>query len=335
MKDKFTITISNVKGVQQYTYEQIVRIIVKWLILALLLLGLIGWGLYKVLSLEPKADTKKIDHLKELNIELKKNNLLLKNENKDLLKENKILTLEVNKQVKLYSEINHQLAGLEKFVGLNDDTNKTAVDKINQIQDAITHKLQKSKKAIVVQLKASKPKKKFLKIDKKIAKSVISILNKKVPNGKPVKMYKIISPYGYRIHPITKHMEFHPGIDLAVPVGTPVYAMADGVIEYAKNKGAYGKYILINHSYGFKSVYAHLNDFACGEGKYIKKGEIIAYSGNSGKSIQPHLHYEIRYLNKWLNPKPFLASSPKSLKALEKRNNMVNWTGIINQIKKD
>ncbi len=329
MRDKFTVTISNEKGIHQYTYKQIVKIVIKWLVLVLLLLGLVGWGIYKIFPNTQKIDCKKdITHLKVANTKLKKQNQLLETQNKKL-------QLSINEKDKVYTQTDEELKKLEKFLAIDKNENSTVAYRIDKIRDIVKSKLQKSKKAIVVKVETPKINNQLPKKYKKVSKSLIAVLNQKIPNGEPVKKYKVISPYGYRIHPITKHMEFHPGIDMAVPVGRAVYATADGVIEYAKDKGAYGKYLLINHNYGFKTVYAHLSDFACTKGKYVKKGDIIAYSGNSGKSIQPHLHYEIRYLNKWLNPEPFLQTSPNSLQVLQKRNNMVNWTGIINQIKKD
>ena len=94
-------------------------------------------------------------------------------------------------------------------------------------------------------------------------------------------------------------------MDFAAPIGTPIYATGDGIIEKTKNsrsKKDYGNYILINHGYDYQSFYAHLDKVLVSKGQKIKRGDLIGYVGNTGKSTAPHLHYEVRYKKQKINP---------------------------------
>ena len=152
----------------------------------------------------------------------------------------------------------------------------------------------------------------------------------------PLKKYKRFSDgFGYRMHPVFKGERiFHFGQDIAVKMGTPVYAPADGVVEYAKKKGGYGKFLLINHSFGFKTGYGHLSRYAVKEGDYVSKGDLVAYTGNTGRSTGPHLHYEVRYLYKWLDPMDFIKWSPKTYQAVMRKVRPVHWDALLAQLRK-
>jgi len=109
--------------------------------------------------------------------------------------------------------------------------------------------------------------------------------------------------YGYRIHPIYKRRVFHDGLDFSAPSGTEIYAAADGVVEKAKkSRYGYGNTIVVNHGYGYKTVYAHMKSFAVRRGKKVKRGQLIGYVGNSGLSTAPHLHYEVQRHGRKVNP---------------------------------
>jgi len=114
---------------------------------------------------------------------------------------------------------------------------------------------------------------------------------------------RISSFYGYRIHPIYKRRVFHDGLDFSAPSGTEIYAAADGVIEKASRSSyGYGNKIIIDHGYGYKTVYAHMSKFAIRRGAKVKRGQLIGYVGNSGLSTSPHLHYEVHRNGKKVNP---------------------------------
>ncbi len=114
---------------------------------------------------------------------------------------------------------------------------------------------------------------------------------------------RLASGYGMRIHPIYKVRKMHQGLDFACPVGTPIYATADGTIAKVDfNFSGYGKMVEIDHGFGYMSRYAHLHGFAVYRGQKIRRGELIGYSGNTGLSTAPHLHYEVHVNGNPVNP---------------------------------
>lgn len=104
----------------------------------------------------------------------------------------------------------------------------------------------------------------------------------------------VASFYGYRMDPVYKTMIHHDGIDFAAPIGTAIFATGDGVVEVVDyNNGGYGYEVIINHGFGYKTRYAHLSKMLVSAGQKVKRGEIIARVGNTGKSVGSHLHYEV------------------------------------------
>ena len=111
---------------------------------------------------------------------------------------------------------------------------------------------------------------------------------------------RLSSYFGYRTDPYYKVSKFHAGVDFSAPTGTDVYATGDGtVIEAARSKGGYGNVVVIDHGFGYKTMYAHLHQIKVRQGEKVKRGQIIAAVGSSGKSTSPHLHYEV-----WKNSQP-------------------------------
>lgn len=105
---------------------------------------------------------------------------------------------------------------------------------------------------------------------------------------------RIASGFGYRIDPIYKTTKLHAGLDFTAPQGTPIYATANGRVEVAGNKGdGYGKHVIINHGYGYKTLYGHMVRVKAQVGQTVKRGEVIGWVGNTGKSTGPHCHYEV------------------------------------------
>lgn len=119
--------------------------------------------------------------------------------------------------------------------------------------------------------------------------------------------YRISSPFGYRIDPVYGSGEFHQGQDFPMDVGTPLYATGDGVVEQVNfNFWGYGNELVIDHGFGYKTRYAHMNIINVAEGMKIKRGDCIGESGNSGKSTGAHLHYEVIYRGNRVNPMNYL-----------------------------
>jgi murein DD-endopeptidase MepM/ murein hydrolase activator NlpD len=119
------------------------------------------------------------------------------------------------------------------------------------------------------------------------------------------------SIFGMRLHPIHHEWKNHNGLDLVAPYGTAVYAAGNGTITVAKMMGTYGNVIFLNHGFGFETRYAHLSKFNVKEGQRVKRGELIGFVGSTGLSEAPHLHYEIRYKDKFVNPHNFLYTHTK------------------------
>lgn len=113
---------------------------------------------------------------------------------------------------------------------------------------------------------------------------------------------RISAGFGWRIHPIYKTRKFHDGMDFTGNIGTPIYATGDGVVKMARSERGYGKRIIIDHGYGYQTIYAHLSGYNVKKRQKVKRGEVIGFLGNTGKSTGPHLHYEVRKNNKSLDP---------------------------------
>lgn len=117
---------------------------------------------------------------------------------------------------------------------------------------------------------------------------------------------RIISPYGWRTHPITGEKKFHRGIDIPSWVGAPVRATADGSVRYAGWWGSYGNVVILQHRYGFRTIYAHTSQLLVRTGEKVKKGQVIAQVGSTGLSTGSHLHYEVQLYRKDIAPSPYL-----------------------------
>ncbi len=130
-----------------------------------------------------------------------------------------------------------------------------------------------------------------------------------IPSIQPIRnkdLKRIASGYGYRKDPFTKKPRMHWGMDFTAPTGTPIYATGDGIVKRADNRASgFGKHIRIDHGFGYVSLYAHMSKYKVKRGQKVKRGEIIGYVGNTGRSAGPHLHYEIFKDGKKINPLNF------------------------------
>jgi murein DD-endopeptidase MepM/ murein hydrolase activator NlpD len=127
-----------------------------------------------------------------------------------------------------------------------------------------------------------------------------------IPAIQPVSnmdLRRLSSYFGYRTDPFYKIMKFHEGVDFSAPIGTDIYATGDGVVSSAdRSKTGYGNQIVIDHGFGYKTMYAHLQSFKVRAGERVTRGQIIGTVGSTGKSTSPHLHYEVWKSNKPINP---------------------------------
>ena len=130
-----------------------------------------------------------------------------------------------------------------------------------------------------------------------------------IPSVEPVKGSSFTSGYGVRSDPFRGRAAMHAGIDLAGPLGTPIYATADAIVGRAEWANGYGNLIELNHGRGIQTRYGHLSRSSVQPGQRVKRGDLIGYMGSTGRSTGSHLHYEVRIDGKAVNPVPFMQSN--------------------------
>ena len=140
-----------------------------------------------------------------------------------------------------------------------------------------------------------------------------------IPSEKPVRTAEFTSGYGTRTDPFRGGAARHQGIDLAAPVGTPIYATAEGTVDDAGyNRGGYGNLIKLNHGRGIETRYGHLSRILVSPGQRVARGQLIGHMGSTGRSTGSHLHYEVRIDGRAVNPIPFMRSNDYLL-AMQKK----------------
>ncbi|HEU0135164.1 MAG TPA: M23 family metallopeptidase, partial [Allosphingosinicella sp.] len=131
-----------------------------------------------------------------------------------------------------------------------------------------------------------------------------------IPSTEPVRGTNFTSGYGVRSDPFKGRAAMHAGIDLAGPIGTPIYATADATVGRSEyNSGGYGNLVELEHGHGIQTRYGHLSKSLVTAGQRVKRGEMIGLMGSTGRSTGSHLHYEVRIDGKAVNPVPFLQSN--------------------------
>ena len=144
-----------------------------------------------------------------------------------------------------------------------------------------------------------------------------------IPAILPVKLVdltRMASGYKWRMHPILKIRKFHKGMDFTAPTGTPIYASGNGKVIRSSRSATYGRVVYINHGYGYTTIYAHMSKIKAKRGQNVKRGDLIGYVGNTGRSVSAHLHYEVRKNGKALNPINFYYGdlTPAQFAAMQK-----------------
>ena len=181
--------------------------------------------------------------------------------------------------------------GSDKYDHLSNMTNSELLKQANEEMDKLERRLNAQSISFRELLKLAKDKEKMLAC---------------IPAIQPVRnsdLKSSISGYGYRVDPVYKTMQMHTGMDFTADKGTEVYATGDGVVEVVEGKlWGYGQCIIINHGFGYKTLYGHLSAFDVKQGQKIKRGELIGRVGSTGKSTGPHLHYEVIKNGEKVNP---------------------------------
>ena len=203
---------------------------------------------------------------------------------------------------RLQNVMKKQILGKEKLPKLNkknklDGKGGPFIDKKISYNE-----VQKTLQALVANIKAREEI--YNKMEAMLLKQ--SVLKETLPSLYPVNVPYSSSSYGWRMDPILGKRAFHEGIDFSAAHGEPIYATAGGIVKKASRSGAYGNLITINHGGGLQTRYAHISKILVKRGDIVKKEDLIAYVGNTGRSTGPHLHYEIRLNKHSLDPKQYL-----------------------------
>jgi len=139
-----------------------------------------------------------------------------------------------------------------------------------------------------------------------------------IPSAQPVEHLAFTSNYGIRSDPFRGTAAMHAGVDIPGPVGTPVYATADGMVDRAERSGGYGNLVELDHGKGIQTRYGHLSKILVEAGTRVHRGQLIALMGSTGRSTGPHLHYEVRIDGHAVNPVPFLQTADYLLAAQDR-----------------
>jgi len=224
---------------------------------------------------------------------------LIEEYNETILLSNATLSEEFNQRLEEIAIASDKVDNLESVVGVDNTVSENLVDRVDVASITAAQK---------------------------------AFFMKFIPNGYPISAISgITDQFGTRYHPILKDTRQHTGTDFAASVGTPVYATADGVVDMADSgwNGGYGKIVKVTHSFGFRTYYAHLSEVLVKSGTFVKKGQIIAKSGSSGVSTGPHLHYEVRFLEKPINPVYFIQWDMKHFDSIFKKERSIAWDSLL------
>jgi murein DD-endopeptidase MepM/ murein hydrolase activator NlpD len=294
MKDRITISVSTINGSEYFYLGKSKQKAVRWAVASLMAISLLIAGTVAYLLNEVEFSRTKQAELESLSSSLNQDLNAL-----ELMR--KKLEHDLDDRENQLITVSERLGSLENMLGVNADGD-----------------MQMESRLDVAELNSA----------------VRVAILKSLPNGAPVKSARQSSQFGVRIHPVTGTKRLHRGLDFAVNIGTPIYAPADGVVETVRpnNKGS-GNFLRLQHSFGFTSSYSHLKKFAVRSGDFVSKGDLIGYSGNSGLSSGPHLHYEVRFIGRALDPRPFVEWDIDNFESIFEKEKKVKWVSLTNKVK--
>jgi murein DD-endopeptidase MepM/ murein hydrolase activator NlpD len=239
---------------------------------------------------------------------------ILKKENKELKLYYKMLDKQMKEATDMLAALQQRDDNIYRVVfeaePIPASVRKAGVGGINRYQHLLDKGLEREDLIVSTSSKLDQLKKQMYIQTKsydeivKLAESKNEMLSS-IPAIQPIhnKNLKIMtSGYGNRIDPIYKTTKFHAGIDFAAPTGTKIYATGKGTVMLAGSEGAYGQSVVLDHGFGYQSRYAHMSKVAVKAGQKVKRGDLIGYVGNTGKSTGPHLHYEVVKGGQRINP---------------------------------
>lgn len=191
-----------------------------------------------------------------------------------------------------------------RYAGYGGSDNYSAFDSYDNafLLKTTTERVDRIAKQLYVQSKSFDEVVKLAKSKEKLLASIPAIM----PINQKDLSHAVTSGFGWRTHPIYKTQEFHPGMDFAAQQGTPIYSTGDGVVEVADNLAqGYGNHVVINHGYGYQTLYGHMSSIVAKVGQKITRGQLIGYVGSTGLSTAPHVHYEVIKNQEKVNPVNF------------------------------
>ncbi len=315
MRNRVTVTISDIHGAWHFSVHKVVKTI------GLYVLGLVSFTFMITIGI-----------IQFLNNEMVK----LEDSNVNFSNTINVLTADISDKEDELATITEKLENIELGIGLKPQRDMNIYQRMADITDKteelalVTDKLENIE--ILIGLKPQQD----MDICKRVEYANITLSQKlmllqNIPNGGPLKNIHTTSRFGMRIHPVTGKRVHHDGIDLRAKTKLPVFATADGVVEYAtyQRRSGYGKLMIIRHNYGFETAFGHLSRFVVKYGDFVKKGDLIAYTGNSGRSNAPHLHYEIRYIHRNLDPANFISWNLENYDSIFDKEKKIKWSSLI------
>ncbi|GAB3382462.1 M23 family metallopeptidase [Spongiibacter taiwanensis] len=226
----------------------------------------------------------------------------IKLENEALLKEQRQLQATVEEKAAALSMMSDELGNIESMMGISPEPEEALYERL----DTASQTAQEKRYMLTA-----------------------------IPSGYPLQDPSVSSYYGMRKHPVLGTMKLHGGVDLRASEGTPVYATADGVVEWSGNHNSgFGKLVKLSHNFGFATLYGHLSKPIVAVGDYVRQGDLLGYSGNTGLSSAPHLHYEVRHLHRRLAPRAFMEWSWENYDVLFTREEKIKWDSLAKTLRK-
>ena len=294
MRDQLRISITGYRGSRHFSVGEFMRRAALAAAAALGLIMVVGGLVIAVLG-------HKLGNLNHALAELENSQAVIAAENRGLLELQAELEDAVASKSTALAELDAEMGQIEALMGLDPEPLQTMYQRMDTARQSAQEK-----------------------------QAMLQML----PSGSPLASTRVTSAYGVRHHPIRKSRAMHWGLDLKADRGTPVYATGDGVVEWAglQASSGLGKMVKLVHNYGFSSIYGHLNDVEVESGSFVRQGQLLGYSGSTGRSSGPHLHYEVRYLQRRLNPQPFFDWSMDQYQQLFVSEDYVPWESLAETI---
>ena len=294
MRDHYQITVTSFERTRHYRVPQFIKHFATGFVAVLGLL--FAGGVLAIYVLSNKLDAMD-QELSRLHVQQSE----IRAENTALLQEQQRLQNSVEEKVAALSMMGEELGSIEAMMGLSPNPDAEIEFRL----DTASQTAQEKRYMLTA-----------------------------IPSGYPLEEAKVTSFYGMRKHPVLGKMKLHGGADLRARIGTPVYATANGVVEWAGyNDGGFGKMVKLSHNFGFTTVYGHLSKSTVAVGDYVTQGELIGYSGNTGLSSAPHLHYEVRHLHRRLAPRSFMEWSLENYDGLFTREERIKWDSLAKTVR--